>query len=507
MFVSNCNEVISSSFRSNEGPNVGLFQRCKINILKGYSKMNNTNDEKKVTPNLTLPSFNSVEESTYEQFIFGDVTFTSWYSLHLGMYDEGFDALVDDIALHGIQCHILVDEQGLVIDGVRRLRAAQKLKMKNVPVRVISGLSETKKYDLSEAVNVLRRHLTLEQIKKIVSENQKTLLPVIIKLRKEGQSLRQIGQVVGLTHETVRCRLEKAGIDVTDECPEFVLGKDGKKYRSKKIKPQRQASITVATVAEAVRAIAASQSAGDQFPKRDIPLKRAERIVRKKKNEESRGNNYEDLEAGLVKLMLGDFRDRCSEIEDNSVDMVITDPLYCHESLPIWLDLSRICSEKLKPGGILVTYSGVQYLPNVLQMLGEHLTYLWTAAIRHSGSKKMFRPVKVNQAWKPILIYYKKPLERYWDPFLDMVSGGEEKTDHPYQQSTAEALHYIKALARPNATVWDPLVGSGTSLVAGLHANLGLTLIGCEIDKAAYAVAQQRITAVQAELSKTKESA
>jgi len=473
--------------------------------------MSTNNNETKAAPNLKFHGFNNAQETTQEgtpeEFSFGDLKLSSCYSLNLGMYDEGYAQLLAHIELHGIQHHIIVDENGRVIDGARRCRAAQKLKMKNVPVRIIAGLNETEKYDLAESLNILRRHLTRDQIKKIVSENDKTLLPVILKLRKEGQSLRQIKQVVGLSHQTISDRLKRAGIDVTDECPEFVLGKDGKRYRSKKIKPQRQASITVATVAEAGRAIAASKSAGDQFPKKDISLKRAERIVRQKENEESRGKDYADLEAGSVKLMLGDFRERCSEIEDGSIDVVFTDPLYERESLPIWLDLSRTCAAKLKPGGLLVTYSGNQFIPEVIQMLGEHLTYLWTAAVRHSGAKKMFRPVKVHQAWKPILIYFKEPLDRHWHPFLDMVSGGEEKADHPYQQSTAEALHYIKALVRPNATLWDPMLGSGTTLVAGLHANLGLSLIGCEIDKAAYAVAEQRIKRVQAELSKTKESA
>jgi hypothetical protein len=473
--------------------------------------MSNGKKKKKVTPNLKFSSFNNIQETTQEgtpeEFTFGELKLSSCYSLNLGMYDEGFAQLLAHIQLHGIQHHILVDEHGRVIDGARRLRVAQKLKMKNVPVRVIAGLTETEKYDLAESLNILRRHLTRDQIKKIVSENERTLTPLVIKMRKEGKSLRQIGEMLGLSHETVRYRLEKAGIDATEECPEVVVGKDGKKYRSTKIKPQRQATITVATVAEAGRAIAACQSTGDQFPKKDISLKRAERIVRQKENEKSRGKDYADLEAGSVKLMLGDFRERFSEIDDDSIDLVFTDPLYERESLPIWLDLSRICAAKLKPGGLLVTYSGNQFLPEVIQMLGKHLTYLWTAAVRHSGAKKMFRPVKVHQAWKPILIYYKEPLDRHWHPFLDMVSGGEEKADHPFQQSTAEALHYIKALVRPSATLCDPMLGSGTTLVAGLHANLGLSLIGCEIDKAAYAVAEQRIKRVQAELSKTKESA
>ena len=441
-----------------------------------------------------------------EQFSLGDLELRYIYSANLGEYDEGFDDLVADIALRGIQHEILIDEHGGVIDGARRLRAAEKLQMKIVPIRVIAGLSEAEKYELAEAVNIHRRHLTPQQIVKIVLENKKTLTSQALKMRTQGKSLRDIAEELGVSHETIRNRIEKADIDTTGKFPAFVFGKDGKKHRSK-IKPQRQASVTVATVAEAERAIAACQSAGDRFPKKNILLKRAERIVRETENEKAREKDYPDLKAGQVKLMLGDFRERCSEIDDNSVDMVFTDPLYERESLPIWLDLSRICSHKLKPGGLLVTYSGVQFLPSVLEMLGKHLTYLWIAAIRHAGAKKMFRPVQVHQAWKPILIYYKEPLNKHWHPFIDMVSGGEEKMYHRYQQSTQEALYYIKALARPHSVIWDPLAGSGTTLVAGLHSQLGLSLLGCEIDKAAYAIAEKRVKATQAELLEGRHSA
>ena len=75
-----------------------------------------------------------------------------------------------------------------------------------------------------------------------------------------------------------------------------------------------------------------------------------------------------------------------------------------------------------------------------------------------------------------------------------------------YEQSVAEAVHYIKAICPVNGVLLDPMMGSGTTMVAGLHADLDLTCVGCEIDKAAYADAEQRVKDVVKQLQARKEA-
>jgi DNA modification methylase len=72
-----------------------------------------------------------------------------------------------------------------------------------------------------------------------------------------------------------------------------------------------------------------------------------------------------------------------------------------------------------------------------------------------------------------------------------MYSGGKEKEHHDFQQSVEEAKYYLKALCPSGGTVLDPMMGSGTSIIAAMQ--LGLNAIGIEIDPAAYATAQERI--------------
>ena len=293
----------------------------------------------------------------------------------------------------------------------------------------------------------------------------------------------------------------------TVEFPDKITGKDGKQ-RTAKIIRKPKTRTTINNVGEAKRVFnVCDKIDSTDLPKSTIDVKRIEKIGREVEKNKKRSLDYEDLKVGQTQLMVGDFRKRCSEIEDSSVDLCFTDPLYEKDALPVWGDLGEMCAKKLKPGGILMAYSGVLYLPQVHQMLGQHLTYLWTAAIYHSGRSKLVRAVQIHQAWKPVLVYYKPPLRKYWRPFYDMVTGGQEKDHHIYEQSVGEAMHYIKATCPANGVLLDPMMASATTIVAGLHADLGLTCIGCEVDKAAFATAEERVNNTIKQLRSKKESA
>ena len=427
----------------------------------------------------------------------GDVEFRVLFPdlLPKAKTDE-YERLCCSIKEMGVLVPVLTDENKGVIDGANRLRACAELKLKSIPLRILPGLDENAKKHHAIRLNAQRRQM-----------NQEERLGLATDLRKDGLSYRQIAEILNVHHETIR-RTLGAVASATGEFPDKVVGKDGKEYSAKATTKSKKC-ITAKTVNEAKRAYdICDETDADDLPNSTVDLRRLEKIGRQVKNDKKRGLEYEDLEVGQAKLLLGDFRVKGQqEIPDSSVDVVFTDPLYEKDALPLWSDLGELCSKKLKEGGILIAYSGALYLPDIHKMLGEHLTYLWTAAIRHTGRIKLVRAVQIHQAWKPILIYYKPPLQKYWRPFMDMVSGGQEKEHHIYEQAVGEALHYIKALCPKNGVLWDPMMGSATTIVAGLSANLGLTCIGCEIDKAAYSDAQKRVKKTIDILQARKESA
>jgi ParB-like chromosome segregation protein Spo0J len=383
-----------------------------------------------------------------------------------------FNRLLADIQQHGVIYKIIADQDGNVIDGKYRLLAAFLLKL-DVAVSIRPKLTTDQKEAWATNLNFNRRQLTKTEVK-----------DVILRLKKEGRSCRQIAEALNVSRETVRTT-DKT---LSDEFPKRIVGKDG---RSRPAHVYRSC-VSVKSINEFAAASNAIKSSDpDRLPNKTIDLKRLERIARENKTEQLRQQTYEDVRTGTSTLLLGDFRVRGSEIDSESISLMLTDPPYAKEFLPLWNDLGALAQRVLKPGGIMLTYTGNLYLPDILQMLGKHLQYVWCLAILHSGQKKVVYPVNINQAWKFILWYCKPPMQIYWSPFADIFSGGQEKEHHKWQQSVAEAKYYLKALCPAGGTVLDPMMGSGTVVLAAMQ--LGFNATGIEIDPAAFSTAQDRI--------------
>ena len=71
-----------------------------------------------------------------------------------------YAALKADIAAHGVQVAVEMDEAGNVLDGHHRVRACQELAIANSPSLVRVGLNEDQKLAHALALNLVRRHLT-----------------------------------------------------------------------------------------------------------------------------------------------------------------------------------------------------------------------------------------------------------------------------------------------------------------------------------------------------------
>lgn len=83
---------------------------------------------------------------------------------------EQFEALKQDIAERGALVPVIVDEFGAILDGHNRARACRELGINDYPVEVRSGLTEAEKRVLARKLNVLRRHLTREQVRQLIGD-------------------------------------------------------------------------------------------------------------------------------------------------------------------------------------------------------------------------------------------------------------------------------------------------------------------------------------------------
>jgi len=200
--------------------------------------------------------------------------------------------------------------------------------------------------------------------------------------------------------------------------------------------------------------------------------------------------------AGSILLRLmhtiihGDFREVCSEIPDNSLDLIFTDPPYLKKNIHLYGDLGAFAAHKLKEGGSLVTYVGHYNLPDYIHLLNHWLTYWWIFSVKLQCGGFPMNHRHVCPKFKPLLWYVRG---RYMGKYVydHIESKYEGKKLHKWQQSTVEAEHFISRLTNENDTVCDPFLGSGTTGLAALK--LGRDFIGIEIDSNHIEIAKTRL--------------
>ncbi len=397
------------------------------------------------------------------------------------MTDEEYSALKSSISQHGVMNPILVDERGNVIEGRQRQRACRELGIKNYPRTVVSKLKLETKRQLAWELNMCRRQVGLSAKREIA----RTLIS-----RTPWLSDRSISQQAGLDHKTVgsmRGKLQTGG-----EIPHLPTrtGKDGKRYPS----------ITVHQPKDVQRAALAFQQLGDAAPNKAMDLRCAERMVRQHKMDADRGKAIVvPTPTDAIQIVHSDFRSL--KIESGSAGMVMTDPPYLKEFLPIWDDLGAFAARVLRPGGMLVTYTGQIYLDQVLGSLAKHLRYHWQLVLLHDGGQEVHAR-HVRSCYKPILCFTngEAPPGESQRWIIDVLKGyGKDKRLHEWQQNVDEAIHLIEHFSNSDDLIVDPFGGSFTTAEAALRAGGGRRFIGCDVDRACVVQGQERIAKVRKE--------
>lgn len=404
------------------------------------------------------------------------------YQLFDDLTEKAYQALKDDIETRGIIVPIEVDENGDILDGHHRVKAwkelvnEKKIKKGDQYNRIVrANMSEQEKRNHVRALNIIRRHLSKEDQQKMWKA-----------MREDGATYEAIAEASGVGTKTVQRNLEST---LSNDKVQ-TIGKDGKKRKGTYTKRKPKPVVMVKSEKEQERAVAAIAKV-ENLPDKTLDLKRVERIAR----EEEASKKAETVDGDVKKcdatLLLGDMRERGSEIPDESIDLIFTDPPYPEEFLSLWTDLSLLASRVLKPSGMLIAYSGAMYLPTVIRNLGEHLDFWWCGAIVLDGPHSRVHGKNVMQGSKPLLFYVRKgfePSNWFKDTFK---SEKEDKTLHDWEQNIAAATYYIEKITDRDATILDPFLGAGTTATASIKA--GRSFYGIEIDKIAFATTKERI--------------
>jgi 16S rRNA G966 N2-methylase RsmD len=226
------------------------------------------------------------------------------------------------------------------------------------------------------------------------------------------------------------------------------------------------------------------QQTVDDLRHRKVAIHRVAKDIKetrqKKAREEKRVEAVKEV-AIPENLIIGDFREHGDKVPDGSLSLIFTDPPYDRKASEMLPELGAFAAAKLAEGGSLILYVGQTQIPAALDALRPHLRYWWTIACVHAGRSTVMREYGLNAGWKAVLWFVKGTRHDNSVMVNDVMSGGEEKTHHDWQQSQSEAEYWISKLTQEGDIVCDPFMGGGTTAAAAKAK--GRKWIGFEIDK------------------------
>ncbi|HEX6970238.1 MAG TPA: DNA methyltransferase [Micromonosporaceae bacterium] len=386
------------------------------------------------------------------------------------MSDRELLDLTDDIRENGLREPIWLHRDGRVIDGRNRWLACLQLTIEP-HTRTYEGDNSTL-VAFVVSLNLHRRHLT---------ESQRAMVAARLSTLKHGQ---RADRAANLPVS------QPAAADLLNVSERSV--RDARRVQDSGV-PELVAAVDAGEIAVSTAAAIASVDPDEQ---RDVIAADDEKEIVRRANEiksrkrEQRRQQWEEERraaraAGSMTLdgpevRAGDFAAVLADLEDGSVDLILTDPPYGDAALPSYARLAEFAAAKLKPGGSLICYTGQSILPGVLDTFDKHLRYWWTLSLDHSAGGQQLPGKWVFVEWKPIVWYVRGHREgRHY--VADKVRGTRpDKDAHEWAQGAAEVEYLIESLTEIGALVVDPFAGSGSFGRTALK--LGRRFVGADLD-------------------------
>lgn len=332
----------------------------------------------------------------------------------------------------------------------------------------------------------------MKQPKKIPASEKRKLIEKQIKIAPH-LSARAIGKQLGYSHVTIQKYkqklLESGQLSIVDTPPEWQLHPYFIKNRD---------DILTGLDARGLRALKAP-GVLDLMQERGSLSPRSCQAILNRQIKAARRKNTSDA-VPEVDIRCADLlKDDLNWVQDDSVDLILTDLPYSSAYLNVYKALSHLAGRVLKKDGIasLVCMTGYGALPQVLDALREdkRLRYNWTITT-------VFPRRSSNLGWIGVSSFAK--------PVIHMTCGSSYKGEIYSDLITAEPANKAREieweqpldvfdklasvfLQHGDSVLLDPCCGTSTSLLSGLHTGCCAKVIGVDINSECVKISKRRI--------------
>jgi site-specific DNA-methyltransferase (adenine-specific) len=378
----------------------------------------------------------------------------------------------------GLQNPVVVDEQKNVIDGHDRRDICSELGidwLAGADVRI--GLTDDQKKALAIDLNMWRKPLHLTR------DKRNELIEVYLVVHPE-LSETQVAELFGVDQSTINRRKKRLMQTHKLRPVQATVGTDGVR---RKVGNRGGARLTIKSEKEFDSIVPDIVEVGDDLQGIIRRPKRFSSTAKRKRNL-AEVKEVAELPA-QTSLHHCDWREL--EIEDGSVDVILTDVLWELNHRSDWCALAERAKRWLKPSGVFATMIGSFSLPYLYQEVMKHLRPIATISVFLKQGRRNWKETKMIERWRPVPVFAFEPKEIHGDDVI--FSDGAEKDFHDYQQNVGVFTELLKRLSKPGDLIVDPCMGTGTTGLACLSLGEGRQFVGGDRDPEMCRIARHRM--------------